>query len=308
MDIFPDQNTKFSLSAFNQFVHKIHSKYETENLPDGLRHEDYLTEVNQFVKKAAFEGKSDLSPNYEKTVSAVVYLFAALLSNNTPDGSEPELSKGLTLDFKSSITMGSGLGSSASFAVCVAGAFYVYALLQNQPDFLEKYHTTATEEEKGYMNNIISAWAFCSERIMHGTPSGLDNSICTFGNVVKFYKGAQLINIHLKSPINILLVNSAVSRSTAQIVKRVADLRNEYPALINHILDGMGELVENVEKVLEDDSLDDTQKYEKLKVLFTLNNNLLRAINVSHPVLEKIFMLSEQNDFGCKLTGAGAGG
>lgn len=42
--------------------------------------------------------------------------------------------------------------------------------------------------------------------------------------------------------------------------------------------------------------------------MFTINNNLLRAIDVSHPTLEEIFSISERNGFGCKLTGAGAGG
>lgn len=42
--------------------------------------------------------------------------------------------------------------------------------------------------------------------------------------------------------------------------------------------------------------------------MFTINNNLLRALDVSHPKLEEIFSISERNGFGCKLTGAGAGG
>lgn len=50
------------------------------------------------------------------------------------------------------------------------------------------------------------------------------------------------------------------------------------------------------------------ENYEKLKRLFTINNNLLRALDVSHPVLEKIFTISENLGFSAKLTGAGAGG
>lgn len=46
----------------------------------------------------------------------------------------------------------------------------------------------------------------------------------------------------------------------------------------------------------------------KLKRLFSINNNLLRALGVSHPALEEIFAISERLDFGVKLTGAGAGG
>lgn len=50
------------------------------------------------------------------------------------------------------------------------------------------------------------------------------------------------------------------------------------------------------------------ENFEKLKRLFSINNNLLRSIDVSHPVLEDIFSISERNGFSCKLTGAGAGG
>lgn len=48
--------------------------------------------------------------------------------------------------------------------------------------------------------------------------------------------------------------------------------------------------------------------FEKLKRLFSINNNLLRAIGVSHPKLEEIFRISEQNGFAAKLTGSGGGG
>lgn len=43
-------------------------------------------------------------------------------------------------------------------------------------------------------------------------------------------------------------------------------------------------------------------------MFFSINNNLLRSIGVSHPVLEKIFTIAETNNFSCKLTGAGGGG
>lgn len=62
-------------------------------------------------------------------------------------------------------------------------------------------------------------------------------------------------------------------------------------------------------QILENDESDAaTEYYEELKRLFTINNNLLRALDVSHSSLEEIFAISERNGFGSKLTGAGAGG
>lgn len=39
-----------------------------------------------------------------------------------------------------------------------------------------------------------------------------------------------------------------------------------------------------------------------------MNNNLLRAIDVSHPQLELIFAAAERHGFKAKLSGAGGGG
>lgn len=62
-------------------------------------------------------------------------------------------------------------------------------------------------------------------------------------------------------------------------------------------------------QILEDEnSANEGKNFEKLKRLFVINNNLLRTLGVSHPVLEEIFTISERYGFASKLTGAGIGG
>lgn len=85
---------------------------------------------------------------------------------------------------------------------------------------------------------------------MHGNPSGIDNTICTFGNIVRFSKGTQAQTIKLIEPLNILLVNTGISRSTAKLVQHVSDLRVQHLNLINHILDAMEDVVEDVSIVI----------------------------------------------------------
>lgn len=205
------------------------------------------------------------------------------------------------------MTVGAGLGSSASFAICLAAAFYSFCQLDKNSNFPNEYSTNI--EVMKSSQDIISKWAFCSERIIHGNPSGLDNTICTYGNIVKFYKGVTPTTIQLKTPLNILLVDTNVTRSTMTLVENVRKLKNNHPKMIDSILDAMGYLVEDTVEVLENfGGSEDVNNFEKLKMFFSVNNNLLRSIGVSHPVLEKIFTIAETNNFSCKLTGAGGGG
>lgn len=151
----------------------------------------------------------------------------------------------------------------------------------------------------------ISKWAFDSEVIMHEKPSGIDNTIATYGDIIKFCKGQEPEKIHLKRPIHIMIVDTAISRSTSRLVAHVAQLQETFPSTLNSIFDAMGHCVEDAVKVL---AAEDDEEYEKLASLFSINNNLLRAIDVSHPALEKIFAIGELHGFKAKLTGAGGGG
>lgn len=121
---------------------------------------------------------------------------------------------------------------------------------QVQPNFIKSFIDTASIEEREQLNNVVSSWAFLSERIMHGTPSGLDNTVCTFGNVVQFIKHPKrFINVAVESTINIMLVNTGVSRNTLEIVRNVKELRDDHTKTIDYVLDAMGALVEDVVEV-----------------------------------------------------------
>lgn len=137
--------------------------------------------------------------------------------------------------------------------------------LEKNSNFPKEYSTNI--EVMNNAQEIISKWAFCSEKIMHGNPSGLDNTICTYGNIVKFYKGSTPTTIKLKTPLNILLVDTKVTRSTMTLVDKVRQLKNDHPTMMGAILDAMGYLVEDTVGVLESfDGSDDVHSFDKLKV------------------------------------------
>ncbi|XP_031624878.1 mevalonate kinase [Contarinia nasturtii] len=314
-DLFPDISPSYQLATINELLKKIQTKFNVVDLLNDLEngHDAFLALVQEFVlKNTQLDGISDEQKSVmHKIMTGIVYLLAALETNYAAlNGIEPALNKGIQIEFKSQIPIGAGLGSSAAFGVCVAAIFYTYTLTHSQPNFVKTFIETASDEERILFNNSVSSWAFLSERIMHGTPSGLDNTVCTFGNVVEFTKNPKrFMNVALKSPINIMLVNTGVSRNTSEIVRRVQELKSIHTKLIDTIMDAMAALVDDVVQILENvEDRPEEENYLKLKRLFSINNNLLRALGVSHPVLEEIFAISERLGFSVKLTGAGAGG
>lgn len=254
-DIFPNISPTYQLSSLNEFLQKVQTKFNVADLLNELEneHDEYLEMVQQFVlTNTQLDGISDEQKSImNKVMTDIIYLLVALETNHAlSNGIETTLKKGLLIDVKTQIPIGAGLGSSAAFGVCVAAIFYIYTLTHAQPNFVKTFIETATEEERQFLNDTVSSWAFLSERIMHGTPSGLDNTVCTYGSIVQFIKNPKRINnIALKTNINILLVNTGISRNTSAIVRKVRELKDNHTSLIDCILNAMGVLVEDVVQV-----------------------------------------------------------
>lgn len=84
--------------------------------------------------------------------------------------------KPATVAISSDLPMGSGLGSSAAFCVALSAALLAYSgavrLDANNYGWL-----TLAELEL----ELVNKWAFVGEKIIHGKPSGIDNTVSTFG-------------------------------------------------------------------------------------------------------------------------------
>ncbi|XP_043786247.1 mevalonate kinase isoform X2 [Apis laboriosa] len=86
--------------------------------------------------------------------------------------------KPFQIQLNTELAINSGLGSSASFAVCLAACFVHWSYLQKNIYKVFDFSTL----------DIISKYALNCERIMHGNPSGIDNCICTYGSIIEFKK------------------------------------------------------------------------------------------------------------------------
>jgi len=186
----------------------------------------------------------------------------------------------------SRIPIGMGLGSSAAFAVAVIRAFDSFLGLQTS-------------------DADVDQLAFRCEGITHGTPSGIDNNIATFGKPVLFSKGdGKGIETMKLAEVPPLVI--AVSGSRGVTMEEVAGVRRRYDRnreLFSRIFDEINEISIAGAAALK------AGDYEQLGSMMNVCHGLLNAIEVSTPELENMIDVARTaGAVGAKLTGAGGGG
>ncbi|MCY3410358.1 MAG: mevalonate kinase [Candidatus Heimdallarchaeota archaeon] len=188
----------------------------------------------------------------------------------------------IAVEVNSDIPMSAGLGSSAAVAVaCIAAVCDLYGI--------------------NISNEKISEIAFESEKIIHGRPSGIDNTMATYGGMLVFENGNITLQ-ELNQNIPLIIIDSQVDRDTKKMVSSVAELKEKYNE-INEIIRCMGNVSRAVITSINNGNL------KSLGDLLNINQGLLDAIGVNHPKLsELIWCLREAGCFGAKITGAGGGG
>lgn len=113
--------------------------------------------------------------NRSQAAIALLYLHSFLTTDET-------LAQGYDFVVRSNLPVGAGLGSSASYSVCVATA-----LLQ-----LNGYLSAGTGLDVAAQRDLVNQWAFQAEKVIHGNPSGIDNTVSTLGGAVMFKKGEKI--------------------------------------------------------------------------------------------------------------------
>lgn len=162
----------------------------------------------------------------------------------------------------------------------------------------------------------INRWSFVGELAIHGTPSGVDNTVATNGRAVLFqrkdYSKPPMVKILRDFPeLPLLLINTLQPKSTAAEVAKVTRLKERHPAVAEHLLDAIDSITRSVHDHITQEDFDasDPDSIAYLGELMSVNHGLLTALGVSHPKLERLRYLVDQSGVGwTKLTGAGGGG
>lgn len=86
--------------------------------------------------------------------------------------------KPATVIISSELPLGSGLGSSAALCVAFSGALLAFSDCAS----LDLGHQGWLDFGESELD-LLNKWAFEGEKILHGKPSGIDNTVSTYGKL-----------------------------------------------------------------------------------------------------------------------------
>jgi len=230
---------------------------------------------------------------------------------------------------RSTLPVGAGLGSSASYSTCVASTILLLNKRISIPPRPRRTQPPSSAGDPGHVHishqgrraippdvaEEVNRWAFVSEKVLHGNPSGVDNSVVVYGGALSytrpgFGKKSGMDQIQGFRKLKFLLVDSKVPRDTKQLVAGVAAKKSQEPELVGNILSAIQSIADEARRALADPELPREDLLIALSSLIKENHAHLISLGVSHPTLETIREKTAAHPYSLstKLTGAGGGG
>lgn len=237
---------------------------------------------------------------------AFLYLYMVVVGEIT------QKAGGQSFTLRSLLPIGAGLGSSAAYSSSLAAA-----LLHSQQKISLPQDSKAISAATA---QIINRYSFLSEKVIHGNPSGVDNSVSVFGGCLAFTRPKAPRNALKANDLKLLgnglgekrllLTDTGVGRDTKSLVASVGKQLELEPERVDGILDEIQAIVDEATKLLSSGGDEKT-----LGKLISRNHELLVQLGVSHSSLETIRttlspLVVDSTEFALdtKLTGAGGGG
>jgi len=194
--------------------------------------------------------------------------------------------RGMRIEVFPDVPRGMGMGGSAALAVAIIRALDIH------------YRLGLSDEE-------VNELAYQSEQIAHGKPSGIDNTLATYGKPLVFRMGnPPLVEpLNIGAPLQIVVGRTRTEGLTAKTVQNVREARERQPKLYEKIFDDIDALVLQAVAAVQANDI------QTLGELMNVCQGLLNALQVSTPEIERLIGIARRaGALGAKLTGGGGGG
>ncbi len=226
-------------------------------------------------------------PSDHAVASVIHNLFFLTRNLHSPSGrgagGEGEFPD-LEINITSSIPVAAGLGSGAAVTVALTRALSAHL-------------------NYGMHDEQVNAFAYEIEKLHHGTPSGIDNTVITYARPVYFVRNQPIETLKVIEPFTIIIGDTGVGAPTKQSVSDVRKLWEADKTKWERVFDEVGEVVQAARQKIE------TGDWRLLGGLMNRNHELLQEMTVSSPELDTLVSAArDAGALGAKLSGGGRGG
>ena len=190
----------------------------------------------------------------------------------------------LQVNISSTIPVASGLGSGAALTIALIRSLAAH------------FNFPMTDEQ-------VNAFAYEIEKLYHGSPSGIDNTVITYARPVYFVNGKPMETFHVGQPFTIVIGDTGIRAPTKESVGDVRKLWEAEQPKWEKVFDEVGEIVKSARESIE------RGKMKELGEAMNQNHALLQEMTVSSPELDRLVTAAcEAGALGAKLSGGGRGG
>jgi mevalonate kinase len=216
--------------------------------------------------------------------TAVELALDAFLPGASAQAGGPRVEPDILIRVSSTIPIARGLGSGAAVGTAVVRAIGHY--FGRAPDPAE-----------------TSRLVYEVEKLHHGTPSGIDNTVIAYQQPVYFVKGQALTPLSVGAGLSLIIADTGVVSSTRQVVDDVRRRWQSQPQRYEEMFDEIAVLVRLARAAIE------RGDPGAIGRLMDQNHDVLMALGASSPELDRLVRAARAaGAVGAKLSGAGWGG
>ena len=194
---------------------------------------------------------------------------------------------GIEIEINSEVPRGSHLGSSSAVFAAAAAAVLL-------------------ECEEKITPKIVSYFARLGDKVIVGTPSGIDDTTVSYGGWIKYVKESAAkgtpMPLDMKREIKFVVGSTGICSDTGKVVGKMKRKIFVDSSLLNY-LDKINEICDAGEEALRNNDM------RGLGEAMNANHEILKMLGVSHEKLDDICKIAfSAGAYGAKMTGAGWGG
>lgn len=267
--LFGEHAVVYNRPAIAIPVHQVQAVATIDQANPEFPHDIWLD-----APQIGIQGRLDLSSS--QPIAVLLRLFQEALHLDALPG--------FTIALSSTIPLASGMGSGAAISVAILRGL------------LGSFELSLPPEQ-------INLLTYQIEKIYHGTPSGIDNTVITYEQPIYFVRGQPLQKVHLGQEFTLVIADSGITSTTLEVVTDVRKGWQEEPAAFESYFDQIRSIVLEARQILERGPV------ESLGPLMNANQAILKKMGVSCPKLDYLLDAALfAGAWGSKLSGGGRGG